>query len=111
MPGLSQEELSNQYVTRASITYYCTLCKFPDSQPRSQSRRDCAHGTFDRSGHLLGEQRARSDSESLSSTAAKSGLGLEMREKKQGCTQTCHTMNLQEETTLKHLSQPLGLDI
>lgn len=44
--------------------------------------------------HLPCEERVRTDSDSLFSTAAKPGLGLEMREKKQGCTQTWNTMDL-----------------
>lgn len=115
-PGLSPlwEELSDQYAIRAFSTH-CSLHKFPDSEPRSQVGRDCHHGTSDRPGHLLCEKRARSDSDSLFSTAVEPGHSLEMGGKIQGCTQTCHTMDLtsrtRAETSKMDLSQPLELDI
>lgn len=69
----------------------------------------------DLTGHLPCEERARTDSDSLFSTAAKPGLGLEMREEKQGCTQTWNIMDLtgrnHAETSKMDLSQPLQLDI
>lgn len=114
-PGLFQEEFSDQHMTRASITHCSALHKFPDSETRSQVGRDCPQGTSNRSGHLLRERRARSDSESLFSTDTKPGLGLEIRERIQGCTQTCHTADLASsnyaETCKMDLSQPPDPDI
>lgn len=102
-PGLFQEELSDQYVTRASITHCSTLHKFTDSEPRSQLGRDCPYGTSDRSGHLLCEKRARSGSECLFFTAAKPGLGLEIERKNRAAPTPATLQTLQAEITLKHL--------
>lgn len=115
MSGLFQEEFSDQYMTRASITHCSTLHKFPDTETRSPVGRDCPQRPSNRSGHLPWERRARSDSESLFSTAMKPRLGLEMRERSQGCTQTCHTADLTNrnyaETSKMDLSQPPDPDI
>lgn len=65
------------------------------------------------SGHLLCENRARSNSESLISTASKPGLSKNARET--NAAPDCHIRDLTSrnyaETSEMDLSQPLELDI